>query len=121
MSLTESRNSTPVDRVQCFGKLALVQDVVESKGKWDLVKVVCSQPFNKRVQYGLSFIKVHSTDPVKDSVVSVPQKLFGNFKIREDSPDSDTESPQSLFSRWKLSRSGSDDKEASQSAVPLSG
>lgn len=123
MSPVESRNSDPVNRVRCFSRTALVETVVESKSKWDLVKIMCTQPFNKRVQYGLSFITLHSSD-AKDSNVSelssVPQKLFGNFKVREDSPDSDSES--SLFSRWKTARNG-DSKEQSPSSpsVPLSG
>lgn len=119
MSPVESRNSDPVNRVRCFSRAALDETVVESKTKWDLVKVICTQPFNKRVQYGLSFIKLHSSD-AKDSTVnelsSVPQKFFGNFRVREDSPDSESESSQSLFSRWKGARNG----EQSPS-VPLSG
>ncbi|XP_037038333.1 DNA repair protein XRCC1 [Bradysia coprophila] len=114
MTPVESRNSETINRVRCFNKSALVEDVVESKCKWDLVKVVCTQPFNKRVKYGLSFIKLHSTD-AKESVnnmelTSVPQKLFGNFKIREDSPDSDGEPSQSLFARWKGARNSGDGK-----------
>lgn len=127
MTPLESRNSEPVNRVRCFGRTALDKTIVESKCKWDLVKIICSQPFNKRVQYGLSFVTLHSSD-AKDSVATsvdevsaVPQKLFGNFKIREDSPDSESESPQSLFARWKGSRNGGDNKEPSSSLMPLSG
>ncbi|KAJ6634702.1 DNA repair protein XRCC1, partial [Pseudolycoriella hygida] len=123
MSPMESRNSDPANRVRCFGRTALVDTVVESKCKWDLVKIICTQPFNKRVQYGLSFITLHSTDAKgsKEAVneaSSIPKKMFGNFKIREDSPESDSESPQSLFSRWKMSRNGTDNKDQTQS-VPL--
>lgn len=123
MTPVESRNSDPVNRVRCFSKSALVSDAVESK--WDLVKIKCTQPFNKQVQYGLSFIKLHSTD-VKESsnsakeLTSMPQKLFGNFKIREDSPDSDGETSQSLFNRWKVSRNGGDGKGTPQSLSGLS-
>lgn len=127
MSPVESRNSDPVNRVRCFGRSALVESLVESKCKWDFVKIICTQPFNKRVQYGLSFVKLHSSD-AKDAndtmdatVPSIVPKVFGNFKIREESPDSDSESPTSLFSRWKLSRSISDSKEQSPSSKPLSG
>lgn len=126
MSPVESRNSEPINRVRCFGRAALIEDVVESKCKWDLVKIICTQPFNKQVQYGLSFIKLHSSD-AKDpndagnEASSVPQKLIGNFKIREESPDSDSESKQSLFSRWKQSCNGGDLKDSSPSTKPLSG
>ena len=30
--------------------------------KWDRVKVVCTQPFNSRVKYGLSFLKLNEKD-----------------------------------------------------------
>lgn len=123
MTPVESRNSDPVNRVRCFSRAALDETVVQSKSKWDLVKIICTQPFNKRVQYGLSFITLHSSD-AKDSNVnelsSVPQKLFGNFKVREDSPDSDSESPQTLFSRWKTAFNGNKEQSPS-SSVPLSG
>lgn len=122
MTPLESRNSDQINRVRCFSRDALVQEVVEAQCKWDLVKIICTQAFNKHVQYGLSFVKLHSPD-TKDSndvVSSVPHKLFGNFKIREDSPDSDSESSQSLFSRWNLSRSGGENKEQSHSS-PISG
>lgn len=122
MTAVESRNSDPVNRVRCFTKSALVAEVVESKCKWDLVKITCTQPFNKHVQYGLSFITLHSSD-AKDSneaATSIPLKVFHNFKIREESPDSESETSQSLFARWKASRSDSDAKEQSHS-IPLSG
>lgn len=122
MSPIESRNSDPVNRVRCFSKSALVEEIVESKCKWDLVKVNCTQPFNKHVQYGLSFIKLHSSDAndSSETATSIPRKMFGNFKIREESPDSESESSQSLFARWKASRSGGETKEPSHS-VPISG
>lgn len=123
MTPLESRNSEPVNRVRCFSKSALVEEVVESKCKWDLVKIICTQPYNRHVQYGIAFIKLHSPD-AKDAIETVPssdqQKFFGNFKIREESPDSDKESPQSLFARWKLSRNNGGSKELSHS-LPLSG
>ncbi len=133
MSPVESRNSDPVNRVRCFGKSALVEQVVESKCKWDLVKIVCTQPFNKQVQYGLSFVKLHSSTDVAskntkndaaDNALPHPVPLlFGKFKIREDSPDSDSESPQSTFSRWRMSRNGGGDdgKGSTQSTATLSG
>lgn len=124
MTPLESRNSDPINRVRCFSKSALVEEVVESKCKWDLVKIICTQSFNKRVQYGLAFIKLHTADAKEcndNEMTSAPQNLFGKFNIREDSPDSDGESSQSLFSRWKGARNSGDVKGISPVAAPLSG
>ena len=32
-----------------------------SKEQWDRVKIICRQPHNKHVQFGLSFIRVKTT------------------------------------------------------------
>lgn len=96
------------NRVRCFAKNALISPVCDDK--WDLIKVVCTQPFNKHVKYGLSFVKVHCVDeaPVnptgqKANYLS-SATMFGRFKVREDSPDSDLDDgkPSStLFSKWR--------------------
>lgn len=121
MTPVESRNSDPVNRVRCFDRAALIKEVAESNCKWDLVKIICKQPFNKQVQYGLSFIKLHSSDAVNKVPTSIPQNMLGKFQIREESPDSDSESPNSLFSRWKLEHNSGDKKEQSSAMKPLSG
>jgi DNA-repair protein XRCC1 len=93
----ESRNLTGVNRVRCFAKNALVEDV--AREKWNLIRFECTQPFNKNIQYGLKFVKVHGTQATDEC------KQLGRFKLREDSPDSDKETNKSsLFSRWKESR-----------------
>lgn len=48
MSPIESRNSTNTNRVRMFGPSDLSKTAAEQK--WDRVKLVCTQPFNK-VQY----------------------------------------------------------------------
>ena len=34
--------------------------------KWDVIKVVCRQPYNRNMQYGLSFLNVKGTSPDAD-------------------------------------------------------
>ena len=33
-----------------------------AKEKWDTVKIMCTQPFNKNFKYGLSFISIYSVE-----------------------------------------------------------
>lgn len=131
MTIIESRVSECPNRVRCFGKDALMPDVADEK--WDLVKVTCTQGFKKHVQFGLSFIKIHTPDAVPASSVSassisIPNQtvtrspkekkscdealglpktsVFAKFRMRLDSSDSDKESESSttLFSKWKQNK-----------------
>ncbi|KAM7350629.1 DNA repair protein XRCC1 isoform 1-T1 [Cochliomyia hominivorax] len=112
MTPTESKSSNNINRVKCFNQEALVP--FAAKKKWSLVKILCTQPFNKHVAYGLSFIKVHINDSEKNVMTSqktlVPEKFInktqfiGKLKLREDSPDSESENSSSLFRRWKKSK-----------------
>uniref|UniRef100_A0A1A9WAW5 BRCT domain-containing protein n=1 Tax=Glossina brevipalpis TaxID=37001 RepID=A0A1A9WAW5_9MUSC len=133
MTPIESRNSTNINRVRCFNQEALVETVASNK--WSLVKIVCTQPFNRHVQYGLSFIKVHVIDNCSErnrnsSKLLVPENFLtrrlsnenqripstdvgspmqiGKFKFREDSPDSGNETVSSLFKRWKTNKEVND-------------
>lgn len=124
MSIIESRVSENPNRVRCFSKDALMPDVLEEK--WDLVKVTCTQDINTHVQFGISFIKIHTSDAVSaassisglssaplitaspkekkscDEALGLPKhSAFAKFRIRNDSSDSDKESDASLFSQWK--------------------
>ncbi|XP_030382054.1 DNA repair protein XRCC1 [Scaptodrosophila lebanonensis] len=120
MTPIESKNSSNTNRVRCFSSDALIASTLAEK--WKLVKIVCTQPFNKHVQYGLSFIKIHVAPNASKSKALVPEKFLhslqnqqsnksgigvtslGSFKLREESPDSESESKASLFQRWKASR-----------------
>lgn len=104
MQPLEGRNSTQTNRVRCFTKNALISPICDDK--YNYVKLKCTQPFNKHVQYGISFIKVYCSDEPPPKAVENSSKLlsnttmFGQFKLREDSPDSD-ETSSSLFSKWQ--------------------
>ncbi|XP_058822954.1 DNA repair protein XRCC1 isoform X2 [Topomyia yanbarensis] len=117
MTPIESRNSTSTNQVRCFPQNALVESV--AREKWDLVKVICTQPFNSRVQYGIAFITLHTSSVDRKNKSLVPEKFkqqiqsemqknssaknhepaqqheepkvlkLGRFTLREDSPDSD--------------------------------
>ncbi|EDW86503.1 uncharacterized protein Dwil_GK18507 [Drosophila willistoni] len=118
MTPIESKNSSNLNRVRCFNGDALCSTALPDK--WKLVKIICTQPFNKHVQYGLSFIKIHvhgsppaavasntvsaSATPKTKSLVPEKFKQFGIFKMREESPDSESESQVALFQRWKSTK-----------------
>ncbi|XP_055842603.1 DNA repair protein XRCC1 [Episyrphus balteatus] len=111
MTPAESRTSSMPNRVRCFNREALVEEIASQK--WKLLKINCSQPFNRDIKFGLSFIKIHVDEPAKaknniesNNGTSKPtnKSLFGSFSLREDSPDSETESTTALFNRWKVSK-----------------
>lgn len=128
MTITESRVSENPNRVRCFRKDALMPEVLDEK--WDLIKVTCSQGFNRHVKFGLSFVKVYTPDAAStlssslsvssplqlaknaspkekkscDETLGLPKNnVFARFRMRLDSSDSDKESDSSssLFSKWK--------------------
>ena len=75
----ESRNENSLTRVRMFAHDKLNADV--AKDKWDLIKVICTQPFNKNIKYGLSFITIHSMPEVKKEV------KLGAFRLKTDDDD----------------------------------
>lgn len=94
MTPVESRQSQNVNKVRMFSTNDLSKP--ECNEKWDRIKIVCTQPFNKRVQYGLNFINFHSIDH-KEKITT--PKNIGKFAIRPESPDN--LSLGSLFSKQK--------------------
>lgn len=83
MTPLESRNGTNRNAVRMFGPDKL--NKLTASKTWDRVKVVCTQPFSKTTQYGLSFIKFHSPP---DHCQSHVTKL-GAFSLKEGSDDED--------------------------------
>ncbi|XP_065084161.1 DNA repair protein XRCC1 [Ochlerotatus camptorhynchus] len=140
MTPIESRNSTSSNRVRCFTASALVEPV--AREQWDLVKIICTQPFNSRVQYGVAFVTLHTANvEKKHDKPLVPEKFkkqiqevirtqeqpkvmkLGRFTIREESPDSPDEgniSASALFNRWKESRTGLASPKAANSSTKTS-
>ncbi|KAK6990048.1 DNA repair protein XRCC1-like isoform X1 [Biomphalaria glabrata] len=80
MSPLESRNETNKTSVRMFGPDDLNKQTANQS--WDRIKIVCSQPFSKLFQYGLSFIKFRSP-PLKENEEPKVKKL-GAFTINED-------------------------------------
>ncbi|TGZ68882.1 hypothetical protein CRM22_004030 [Opisthorchis felineus] len=58
LSPVEAKNETNLNRVRVFSGDQLTSSVASQK--WDVFRFVCSQPFNKNLQYGISFVSFHS-------------------------------------------------------------
>lgn len=70
MTPSESRLGTDADGIYIF----LPQDLAtaEKDKTWDMLKITCSQPFNKLQKYGLSHVVARSALPVKEEIPSSP-------------------------------------------------
>ncbi|OON14280.1 XRCC1 protein, partial [Opisthorchis viverrini] len=58
LSPVEAKNESNLNRVRVFSGDQLTSSVASQK--WDVFRFVCSQPFNKNLQYGISFVSFHS-------------------------------------------------------------
>ncbi|XP_041373401.1 DNA repair protein XRCC1-like [Gigantopelta aegis] len=86
MSPLESRNGTNRNSVRIFGADKLSKMVASEK--WDRVKIVCTQQFNKTSQFGLSFIKFHSPSDGKEGETKpAGQQTLGAFRLKSESGD----------------------------------
>ncbi|KAF5284991.1 hypothetical protein FQR65_LT02302 [Abscondita terminalis] len=94
MTPMESKKSVNINKVRMFTYNDLQSP--ERDEKWDYVKIVCTQPFNRHVQYGLSFINLHSID--NESALNNSVNL-GKFTLRPQSPN--PVAVGSLFARRK--------------------
>ncbi|XP_076106258.1 DNA repair protein XRCC1-like isoform X2 [Mytilus galloprovincialis] len=94
MTPLESRNGTNRNSVRMFGPEKLSNAVASEK--WDRVKIVCTQPFNKTSEYGISFIKIHSTPDNKEEGT----KKLGVFTVKPETGDDITTG--SLFAKKKI-------------------
>ena len=85
-----NRNEEMTSRVRIFSADKLSAEAREKK--WDRVKVVCTQPFNSRVKYGLSFLKLNEKDLEVGRWYSAPQLmrqwLWRQFYIERPHKDS---------------------------------
>ncbi|XP_046664912.1 DNA repair protein XRCC1 [Homalodisca vitripennis] len=78
MTLKEAKDGTNTNSVRFFKNTDLSKPTANEK--WDRVKIVCTQPFNKHVQYGLAFVVVHSSGSSSNESGST----LGRFALKED-------------------------------------
>nr|CAD7433913.1 unnamed protein product [Timema monikensis] len=92
MSPMEARNGTMGTRVRMFSSEQLRKPVVEKR--WDRVKVICSQPFNKHVQY-------ETADDLEKKPELVPRKDNATAKNNLDVKVKRVEGPLRISSSAK--------------------
>lgn len=86
MSPSESKSNKPISRVRMFGAEHLTKTVAAEK--WDVIKVVCTQPYNQNEGYGLSFIKLSSPQEKQEEEAEQEKTIqLGRFKLRSNSDD----------------------------------
>lgn len=87
MTPMDARQGTNLNRVRMFGAEKLSQSFV--KEKWDRIKIVCTQPFNKSIQYGLAFIKLHSPEENTSKVEPPPKGSLGSLLLKDEEDEAD--------------------------------
>ncbi|XP_063538199.1 DNA repair protein XRCC1 [Cydia strobilella] len=117
LSPMDSRRGTGVERVRSFSAEQLAAAKAQ---KWDRVRVVCSQPYNKHCKYGLSFVHIFETDksesdkppsPQPVPAPAVPTRVTVPVPVGQYSSDEDDFRPGELFAKHRLSE-GSKNTEA---------
>ncbi|TNN07092.1 DNA repair protein isoform 2 [Schistosoma japonicum] len=81
MSPVDAKNETNLSRVRVFSGDQFIKSV--SCQKWDLIKFVCSQPFNKTLQYGISFVFFHTpaiANPAADNKIIKLDSLMDEYE-----------------------------------------
>uniref|UniRef100_A0A5S6QAC0 BRCT domain-containing protein n=1 Tax=Trichuris muris TaxID=70415 RepID=A0A5S6QAC0_TRIMR len=101
MSPKESHQLDHKNRVRMFSKAFLVPKVADQL--WDRIKIVCTQPFNRSVGFGLSFVRLQS--PEEDSA-QIQSTSDGDVKLEkcvlkiDDATDNPTNSVD-RFEQWR--------------------
>jgi len=100
MSVNEARVGENTGRVRMFGLDKLAQEV--AKEKWDLVKMVLTQPFSKLARYGMSFLSL-SGPGTGPAASPAPALSLGKFRLKAE-PEKDI-AVGSYFARKKADTS----------------
>lgn len=85
MSPLEARQNTNINKVRMFSHGDLSEP--ERDQKWDRIKIVCTQPFNRHVQYGLSFVALYTPGESINTNSPGASHTIGKFTLRPDSPN----------------------------------
>uniref|UniRef100_A0A914UXJ9 BRCT domain-containing protein n=1 Tax=Plectus sambesii TaxID=2011161 RepID=A0A914UXJ9_9BILA len=129
MNPNESRSETNGARVRMFASDDLVASTMAQS--WDRVKVICQQPFNKQLAFGLAFIRIieaksetaegpNDNKGTSATVLQPKNQLtLGRFALRAE-PNSDTGSnlsPGAMFMKKQMSKDAPEEDSNSASAI----
>ncbi|KAF6779311.1 hypothetical protein AHF37_01191 [Paragonimus kellicotti] len=102
MSPVEAKNETNLTRVRMFSSDQFLSAV--SSQKWDVFRFVCTQPFNKTLPYGISFISFYTPSP-KNQAQTVPDNTLNlstdSVALKDEDEDSLVLRPGALFQASK--------------------
>ncbi|CAG9788026.1 unnamed protein product [Diatraea saccharalis] len=70
LSPSESRRAEGVERVRSFSEPLLTG--AGGAQRWDRVRLVCSQPYNKHCKYGLSFVQIYEPESLELAMAPSP-------------------------------------------------
>ena len=80
MTPSESRGGTNLYKMRIFSKEQLSNVTVDEK--WDRIKIICTQPYNKTSTFGLSVLTLHKDGPSLSKPPATAK--IGGFNIRAD-------------------------------------
>ncbi|XP_045451976.1 DNA repair protein XRCC1 [Melitaea cinxia] len=108
LSPSESRREA-VERVRSFSGAALA---AARERRWDRVRLVCAQPYNKHCKYGLSFVHVYSTE------AAAPRAFVPALALESLPSDDEEFQPGELFAQHSQRAStGAQIRQASMEAI----
>ena len=74
MSPSESRSQANRYKLRMFSKEELCKPALEKK--WDRIKIVCTQPYNKNIPFGVSVVTLHGPSAPQPKCNDTPLKIF---------------------------------------------
>lgn len=83
MSPSESKNSLHTNRMKIF-----IDDLNEKTidSKWDLIKIICTQPFNTSIPFGVRYIKVYDQATMDENKKDAAKLKTGVFELKKKLP-----------------------------------
>lgn len=116
LSAIDSRKEENVEKVRSFSSENFAESARNQK--WDRVRVVCSQPYNKHCKYGLSFIQIYEPERREVSVGVGSGAPLPLLALESRSSDEDEFKPGQLFANFSQSTSGESQNSDAGGQVP---
>ncbi|KAA0184964.1 X-ray repair complementing defective repair in Chinese hamster cells 1, partial [Fasciolopsis buskii] len=101
MSPADAKNENNLFRVRVFSGDQLYD--VAAKQKWDIFRIVCTQPFNKTLPYGISFISFHTSGAKEAPSPNCVNENSGDLATNDEETDEGSSEflPGALFQASK--------------------
>ncbi|CAH0726842.1 unnamed protein product, partial [Brenthis ino] len=110
----ESRREDGIEKVRSFSGTQLTSDA--ARRRWDRVRVVCSQPYNKHCKFGLSFIHIFEPEEANKAPAPAPALPSRLLQLETYSSDEEEFRPGELFAQSQSQNSTSTDAQIRQAS-----